>query len=101
MYRFRPNGDDHTTALHEIFLLAPFSGERPMPAKTTFLGPDDSYTMAPELGMLAKVFDQDGFNMPMVHKGMVQSAKKGSTLATYQESKVRWLHTVLGQWVEG
>lgn len=99
VYRFRPNGDDHTTALHEIFLLAPFSGERPMAAKTTYLGPDDSYTEAAELGMLGKVFDQDGFNMPMVQKGLTQTAKAGSTLATYQESKVRWLHQLLGQWV--
>ena len=101
VYRFRPNGDDHTTALHEIFLLAPFDGERPMPAATTFLGADDSYTQAPELGMLGKVFDQDGFNMPMVHKGLRQSAKKGSTLSLYQEAKVRWLHKLLGEWVEG
>ncbi len=101
VYRFRPNGDDHTTALHEIFLLAPFSGERPPAATMTFLGPDQSYTEAPELGMLGKVFDQDGFNMPMVHKGMVQSAKATSTLSVYQESKIRWLHTRLGEWVEG
>ncbi len=67
----------------------------------TFLGPDQSYTEAPELGMLGKVFDQDGFNMPMVHKGMVQSAKATSTLSVYQESKIRWLHTRLGEWVEG
>jgi phenylpropionate dioxygenase-like ring-hydroxylating dioxygenase large terminal subunit len=101
VYRFRPNGDDHTTALHEIFLLAPFKGERPMAASTTFLGADDSYTEAPELGMLGKVFDQDGFNMPMVQKGLRQTAKPGSTLSLYQEAKVRWLHQLLGTWVEG
>ncbi len=101
VYRFRPNGDDHSTALHEIFLLAPFSGERPPPAATTFLGPDESYTNAPELGMLGKVFDQDGYNMPMVHKGLLQTAKPTSTLSVYQESKVRWLHRLLGEWVEG
>jgi len=101
VYRFRPNGDDHNTALHEIFLLAPFSGQRPPPAKTTYLGPDDSYTMATELGMLGKVFDQDGYNMPKVHKGMVQSAKSTSTLSVYQEGKVRWFHQLLGEWVDG
>ena len=51
--------------------------------------------------MLAKVFEQDSFNMPMVQKGLEQTAKPGVTLANYQESKVRWLHHLLGQWVDG
>ena len=101
VYRFRPNGDNHREAIMEVFLLAPFKGERPMPAKTTFLNPDDSWTMAPELGMLAKIFEQDNFNMPKVQKGLEQTKKPGITLANYQESKVRWIHQVLGEWVEG
>ena len=32
--------------------------------------------------------------MPKVQKGLEQTAKPGITLATYQESKVRWIHTV-------
>jgi nitrite reductase/ring-hydroxylating ferredoxin subunit len=99
VYRFRPNGDDHLSAIMEVFLLAPFSGERPRPAKTTFLGPDDPWTDAPELGMLAKVFEQDSFNMPMVQKGLGQTMKPGVTLANYQESKVRWLHQRLTEWI--
>ncbi len=101
VYRFRPNGDDHTSALMDVFLLAPFAGERPPPAATTVLSADDEWTDAPELGMLAKVFQQDAFNMPMVHKGLTQTVKPGVTLATYQESKIRWLHQRLGEWVEG
>ncbi|MEY2402372.1 MAG: hypothetical protein QOJ08_2483 [Ilumatobacteraceae bacterium] len=101
VYRFRPNGDNHREAIMEVFLLAPFKGERPMPAKTTFLGPDDSWTLAPELGMLAKIFEQDSFNMPKVQKGLEQTKKAGITLANYQESKVRWIHQLLGEWVEG
>jgi phenylpropionate dioxygenase-like ring-hydroxylating dioxygenase large terminal subunit len=101
VYRFRPNGDDHRSSIMEVFLLAPFKGERPLPAKTTYLGPDDSYTLAGELGLLGKIMDQDLFNMPKVQKGLEQAFKPGVTLATYQESKVRWLHQLLGQWVEG
>jgi phenylpropionate dioxygenase-like ring-hydroxylating dioxygenase large terminal subunit len=101
VYRFRPNGDNHREAIMEVFLLAPFKGERPMPAKTTVLNYDDSWTMAPELGMLAKVFEQDNFNMPKVQKGLEQTKKPGITLANYQESKVRWIHQLLGEWVEG
>ena len=99
VYRFRPNGDDHRSSIMDIILLAPFTGERPMPAGITYLGPDDSFTEAAELGMLAKIFDQDGFNMPKVQKGLEQTHKPGVTLATYQESKVRWHHVLLGEWV--
>jgi phenylpropionate dioxygenase-like ring-hydroxylating dioxygenase large terminal subunit len=99
VYRFRPNGDDHQTSIMEIFFLAPFKGERPPPAETTFLGPDDSFTEATELGLLAKIFDQDGFNMPKVHKGLQQTKKPGVTLASYQESKVRWFHQLLDRWM--
>jgi hypothetical protein len=85
----------------EVFLLSPFKGERPAPAATTYLAADDSYTMASELGMLGKIMDQDLFNMPKVQKGLEQTIKPGVTLGTYQESKVRWLHQLLGEWVEG
>jgi len=101
VYRFRPNGSNHREAIMDVFLLAPFSGERPRSAPTTFLGADDEWIAAPELGMLAKVFSQDSFNMPMVQKGLETTFKPGVTLANYQESKVRWLHDLLGRWVEG
>ena len=100
VYRFRPNGDNQRESLMDVYLLAPFSGERPPAAPTTYLGADEEWLDATELGMLAKVFSQDSFNMPMVQKGLETTVKPGVTLANYQESKVRWLHHVLGQWVE-
>ncbi len=99
VYRFRPNGNNHREAIMDVILLAPFKGERPAAATTTYLGPDDEWIAASELGMLAKVFAQDSFNMPMVQKGLEATAKPGVTLANYQESKVRWLHAKLGEWV--
>ncbi len=101
VYRFRPNGDDHRSSIMDVFLLAPFNGERPPPAKTTHLGPDASFTEAPELGLLGKIFDQDGFNMPKVQKGLEQTRKPGVTLGSYQESKVRWVHQLLDEWLAG
>jgi hypothetical protein len=83
----------------EVFLLAPFNGERPAPASTTYLGPDDDWTDAPELGLLAKVFQQDSYNMPRVQQGLETTAKPGVTLGNYQESKLRWLHQLLTAWV--
>ena len=101
VYRFRPNGDDHRSALMEVFLLSPFKGERPPPAPMRTLSIEEPWTNAPELGMLAKVFQQDLFNMSKVQRGLETTFKPGITLGNYQESKIRWLHDMLGEWVEG
>ncbi|MFK7916052.1 MAG: SRPBCC family protein [Pseudomonadales bacterium] len=99
VYRFRPNGNDHRSCIMECFLLAPFSGERPAPAKIHWLKEDEAWGSL--LGFLGQVFDQDAFNMPKVQWGLETTYKPGVTLASYQESKVRWLHHKLGEWVEG
>ena len=92
---------DGVLALMEVFFLSPFKGERPPPAPEHRLGIDEPWTNAPELGMLGKVFDQDMFNMPKVQLGLETSFKPGITLGNYQESKIRWLHHLIGQFVEG
>ena len=97
VYRFRPNGDDHRTAIMECFLLSPFAGDRPPPAEEVRLGVDDAWTGAPVLGMLAKVFEQDVFNMAKVQRGLETTSKPGVTFSNYQESKIRWLHALFGQ----
>lgn len=100
VYRFRPNGDDHRSSIMEVIFLAPFIGERPPPAAIHWLEEYESFTDAPELGMLAKVFDQDLFNMPRVQTGLEATRKPGVTLSNYQESKVRWLHAKLDEYME-
>jgi len=99
VYRFRPNGDDHRSAIMECFLLAPFQGERPPPATERKLGVDDPWTDAPELGMLAKVFQQDVFNMAKIQKGLETTHKPGLTFSNYQEAKIRWLHRQFDEWL--
>jgi hypothetical protein len=99
VYRFRPNGDDHRSSIMEVMFLSPFAGERPRPASRRDLGVDEPWTTAPELGMLAKVFDQDVFNMSKVQRGLETTAKPGVTLSLYQEGKVRWLHDRLERWL--
>ncbi len=101
VYRFRPNGDDQRSAIMEVFFLSPFTGERPPPAPIHWLEEHETFTDATELGMLGKVFDQDLFNMSKVQLGLETTFKPGVTLAAYQEGKVRWLHSKLGEWVEG
>ena len=34
-------------------------------------------------------------------KGLETTRKPGATFSNYQESKIRWLHELLGEWVEG
>jgi phenylpropionate dioxygenase-like ring-hydroxylating dioxygenase large terminal subunit len=98
VYRFRPNGNDHRSAIMECIMLAPFEGERPAPAEIRWLAEDESWSKA--VGFLGKVFDQDFFNMPKVQLGLESTYKPGVTLASYQESKVRWLHHRLGEFIE-
>lgn len=100
VYRFRPNGDDHRTSIMEVLLLSPFSGERPPPAPVHWLGTDESFTDAPELGMLGKIFNQDLANMAKVQKGLETSKKGAVTMSDYMESKVRWLHHKLDVWID-
>ncbi len=98
VYRFRPNGLDHRSAIMECIMLAPFQGQRPPPAEVHWLKEDERWSSA--LGFLGRVFDQDAFNMPKVQLGLEATYKSGFTLANYQESKVRWLHHKLTEWVE-
>lgn len=97
VYRFRPNGDDHRSAIFECYILAPFEGERTPPAELVMLEQDQKWSSA--LGYLGKVFDQDAFNMPKVQAGLETTYQTGVVLSGYQESKVRWLHHKLSEWV--
>jgi phenylpropionate dioxygenase-like ring-hydroxylating dioxygenase large terminal subunit len=99
-YRWRPHGDDHESCIMDVFLLAPFSGERPPPAPHRQLGPDEPWrTAVEELGSLARVFDQDEFNLEAVQKGLKATRKPGVSFAVYQESKIRHFHSLYDRWV--
>lgn len=100
-YRFRPNGDDHRSCLMEVQLLAPFQGERPEAAVEVLLGAADHWRDAVDvLGSLARVFDQDEFNLEAVQKGLSATARTGVVLSSYQESKIRHFHKLYEQWLE-
>ncbi len=101
VYRFRPYRDEHEMAIMECMFLEPYdtSGPKPPAVPIHWLGPDDDWTEAPELGMLARVFNQDTFNLPKVQIGLRSMRKPGVTLANYQETKIRHFHHLLSQWV--
>ena len=99
VYRFRPYGDRHDMSIMECMYLEPYdlSGPKPPAVPIHWLDVDDDWTDAPELGMLARVFNQDSFNLPKVQRGLA-SLRKDITLANYQETKIRHFHWLLGQW---
>jgi phenylpropionate dioxygenase-like ring-hydroxylating dioxygenase large terminal subunit len=102
VYRFRPDGDDPDNSIMEVFFLAPYGeGEKPPPAPIHWLGPDDDWTQAPELGALAQIFNQDSFNLAKVQRGLHALQKPGLTLASYQETKIRHFHLLLEKWLYG
>jgi phenylpropionate dioxygenase-like ring-hydroxylating dioxygenase large terminal subunit len=101
-YRFRPNGDNPDEAIFEIMLFVPSPDRenRPPPAPVHWLGPDDDWTLAPELGPLAKIFSQDTFNLPKVQKGLKAQEQQEVVFASYNESKPRHFHQLLKKWLE-
>ncbi len=101
-YRFRPYGDRHDMSIMECMYLTPYNEEegKPEAVKIHWLGEDDDWTEAPELGNLARVFNQDTFNLPKVQRGLRSMQKPGVTLANYQETKIRHFHWLLNQWIE-
>jgi hypothetical protein len=85
----------------EVLLLSPFAGERPAPVSETRLSADQPWRTAVELlGSLARVFDQDEYNLEAVQKGLRTTRKAGVTFGVYQESKIRHFHHLLDQWLE-
>ncbi len=100
VYRFRPHENRRDRSLMECYFLSPFADERPDPAPMHMLDADEPWTNAPELGMLARVFTQDTFNLPQVQKGLEAAQYDEVVLANYQETKIRHFHTLLGAWLE-
>ena len=99
-YRFRPHGTAVDESIMECMYLSPYrEGEKPPAAPIHWLGADDDWCDAPELGFLARVFNQDTFNLAKVQRGLQTTAKKTVTLANYQEIKLRHFHHKLDEWL--
>ena len=85
----------------ECIYLAPIpeNGEYTPVSEIHWLGPDDDWTEAPELGMLAKVFSQDTRNLPYMQEGLYATAKSHLQLSDYNETKPRHLHMLIDEWI--
>jgi len=99
VYRFRPYNNDPGMCIMECMILSPFTGERPPSAPLHMLGVDEDWTEAWELGLLTRVFNQDGYNMPQVQLGLQDGSLTEVTFAKYQETKIRFLHQRIEEWV--
>ncbi len=101
VYRFRPHGDNPDECIMECMYMAPVPPGQPRPPAVPVheLGPDDDWTEAPELGMLAKVFNQDVVNMPDVQRGLKNMVRPEVIFANYGETKPRHFHQLLEAWV--
>lgn len=93
---FKPYNDCHDMCTFELMILRPFKGERPPPAKRTFLGPDQSFLDAPELGAAGALISQDEWNLEKVQTGMhtLRRNKPGLTMGIYQHTQVRHFHNL-------
>ena len=99
-YRFRPYGSDPGMSIMECMILSPYQGDTPPPgAELRMVDTDTSWTTVPELGLLARVFDQDDANLPFVQKGLASGALDEVVFAEYQETKIRHFHAILEQWL--
>jgi phenylpropionate dioxygenase-like ring-hydroxylating dioxygenase large terminal subunit len=101
-YQFRPYKDDPGRSLMDIYQLAPFdkSQGRPPAAKVQVLTDEEDWTAALGLNVqLARISNQDTFNMGPVQNGMKASMKKYVQYSQYQESRIRHFHELLGKWV--
>ena len=65
-----------------------------------WLGPDDDWIEAPELGLLAKLFNQDVANMQFVQQGLHATRRTHIQLSHYNETKIRHFHQLLEDWIE-
>lgn len=101
-YRFRPNGDDPDEGIMEVMLYVPSPDpeRRPPPAPVHWLGVDDDWTEAPELGRLAMIFNQDVYNLPQIQRGLKAQEQQQVVFASYNETKLRHFHQMLRRQLE-
>lgn len=101
-YRFRPHGNNPDECIFEVMMFVPWKDQtqRPTPATVTQLGPDDDWTLAPELGATAKIFQQDSINLPQVQRGLKTQEQQELVFANYNETKIRHFWEHLYQWLE-
>lgn len=100
-YRFRPYGNNPDMSIMECMFLSPVPEGQPRPpaAPIHWLDADADWVEAPELGMLARVFNQDVLNIPKVQLGLKTMKHPYVTFSSYNETKIRHFHKLLEEWI--
>jgi hypothetical protein len=100
-FRFRPYGDDPGRCIQDVYLLDPYSGERPAASPTHVLAQHEDFTAGTEIGpYLARILNQDLYNLPRIQQGLRASQRKSVVFADYQESKIRHFYRLLNEYLE-
>ena len=102
VYRWFP-GKTVDTSVMEVRILARVAKGQPMPhgAPLKFLTLDQRWTEAPELGVLADVFEQDMDNLPYVQEGLHASKNGKVNFGNYQEIRIRQFQDTLMKYING
>ncbi len=101
VYRWRPDGVD--SSIMDIYMLrrVPKGQARPKPAPVHWLGDDEPFTSAEELGALGGVFEQDMANLPFVQEGLKMMGDEIPVqFAEYTEMRLRQLHQTLRKFID-
>jgi hypothetical protein len=85
--------------VQDIYLLRPVRGPRQRAVDLVELSEDQDYTLGTDLGLyLARILNQDLFNLKTIQSGLRSTIKPTVTFAVYNESKIRHFHHLLGEW---
>jgi phenylpropionate dioxygenase-like ring-hydroxylating dioxygenase large terminal subunit len=101
VFRFRPLGDSPESCLMDVILLAPWPEGKPKPpaAVLHLLTAEQSWCEAPEIASLARIIDQDIYNLPKVHAGLKTKQPPYIWYSAYQEGKIRNFHENYDRWM--
>ena len=102
MYRWRPNGGDHTSALMEVFLFQVFpeGAEIPPPAPMQELAVEETFASADMPLGFGAIVDQDVNNMINQTRGLHTTPEAGFRCGRRMEMLVRHFHHVLDEMIQ-
>ncbi len=101
-YRFRPDGHNPDSCVIDIMVLEPVPEDQPRPkaSPTRIIAEGETWSDVPELGVFGRVFNQDGSTFGRVQRGLRASVRSATTLARYQESRIRHFHATLDEYLQ-
>lgn len=95
-YRVRPLNGDPDKSLFELFMFRPAGKDDVEPPEPIRLREEDSFASVADLPpAVARVFDQDTGNLRAQQEGFRAARKRGQTLSSYQEMRIRHMERAI------